>query len=151
MEPNNPNTAGGPSPESAGPVLPTPEVQPGVPVEHGQEKAPAAPEKERPAGESAAQSAPISMPQPVPQIVVQNSTDDDDQKSATKIEIDAPDLADDVDVIEKEWVDKAKQIVERNKENPSQQNHEVALLKADYLKKRYGKEIKVPEDNTKKA
>jgi hypothetical protein len=56
-----------------------------------------------------------------------------------------PPVADDVDVIEKEWVDKAKQIVDKTKTDPHQQSREVNMLKADYLKKRYGKEIKVTD------
>lgn len=53
-----------------------------------------------------------------------------------------PAIADDVDVIEKEWVDKAKDIVTATKDDPYRQEEEVERLKADYLKKRYGKDIK---------
>lgn len=54
-------------------------------------------------------------------------------------------LADDVDVIEKEWVDKAKKIVTATKDNPHQQEKEVSKLQADYLMKRYGKQIKLTD------
>ena len=54
-----------------------------------------------------------------------------------------PPIADDVDLIEKEWVDKAKQIVERTKQDPYLQNEEMTKMKADYLKKRYNRDIKV--------
>lgn len=54
----------------------------------------------------------------------------------------SPVIADDVDVIEKEWVDKAKQIVNETKDDPYRQEEEVEKLQRDYLKKRYGKEIK---------
>lgn len=54
-----------------------------------------------------------------------------------------PVLADDVDVIEKEWVQKAKQIVEKTKQDPYQQNKEMNVFKADYMKKRYGKDLKL--------
>jgi hypothetical protein len=57
-----------------------------------------------------------------------------------------PTIADDTDLIEKEWVVKAKEIVERTKHDPYQQNKEVERVKADYLKKRYNKDIKVTED-----
>ena len=57
-----------------------------------------------------------------------------------------PVIADDTDLIEKEWVLKAKEIVERTKHDPYQQNKEVERMKADYLKKRYNKDIKVTED-----
>lgn len=56
-----------------------------------------------------------------------------------------PAIADDVDVIEKEWVDKAKTIVNTHKHDPYNQEKEASKLQADYLKKRYGKDIKLPE------
>lgn len=57
-----------------------------------------------------------------------------------------PAIADDVDVIEKEWVQKAKQIVSKTKEDPYAQSIEMNVFKHDYMKKRYGKEIKLPEE-----
>lgn len=56
-----------------------------------------------------------------------------------------PQIADDADLIEKEWVDKAKQIVERTKHDPHQQTKEMNTMKADYLKKRYNKDLKLSE------
>lgn len=56
-----------------------------------------------------------------------------------------PVLADDVDVIEKEWVDKAKQIIEDTKQDPYLQEQEVEKLQQDYMRKRYGKTIKSAE------
>lgn len=57
-----------------------------------------------------------------------------------------PAIADDTDLIEKEWVLKAKEIVARTKQDPYQQNKEVERVKADYMKKRYNRDIKVTED-----
>lgn len=57
-----------------------------------------------------------------------------------------PIIADDSDLIEKEWVLKAKEIVARTKHDPYQQNKEVERIKADYMKKRYNKDIRVTED-----
>ena len=57
-----------------------------------------------------------------------------------------PIIADDSDLIEKEWVEKAKEIVARTKHDPYQQNKEVERIKADYMKKRYNKDIRVTED-----
>ena len=57
----------------------------------------------------------------------------------------APITTDEGDLIEKEWVNKAKQIVERTKEDPYQQSKQLSGLKADYLQKRYSKEIKLGE------
>lgn len=56
-----------------------------------------------------------------------------------------PQIADDVDLIEKEWVDKAKKIVNDTKHDPHEQEKQVSYLQADYLMKRYNKQIKVPE------
>ena len=54
--------------------------------------------------------------------------------------------AEDADLIEKEWVEKAKEIVERTRHDPYLQNREITKMKADYMKKRYNKDIKVPEN-----
>ncbi len=59
---------------------------------------------------------------------------------------DVPALASDDEVIEKEWVDKAKKIVDQTKNDPYQQEKEVSKLQADYLKKRYGKDVKLSSD-----
>jgi hypothetical protein len=56
-----------------------------------------------------------------------------------------PTVADDNDLIEKEWVEKAKQIVATTKDDPYIQNKEMSRFKADYLKKRYNKDIKLDE------
>jgi histone deacetylase complex regulatory component SIN3 len=50
---------------------------------------------------------------------------------------------DDGDLIEKEWVNKAKQIVERTREDPYKQSEELTIFKADYMKQRYNKTIKL--------
>jgi len=63
----------------------------------------------------------------------------------TQTAVPDPQIADDVDVIEKEWVDKAKHIVGATKEDPHQQGKEVSKLQADYLMKRYNKKIKLTE------
>lgn len=57
-----------------------------------------------------------------------------------------PTIADDADLIEKEWVAKAKEIVARTKNDPYMQNKEVEIMKADYMKKRYNKDIKLTDD-----
>lgn len=58
----------------------------------------------------------------------------------------SPLIADDSDLIEKEWVAKAKHIVERTRDDPYLQTKEINKMKADYLKKRYAKDIVLPED-----
>lgn len=54
-----------------------------------------------------------------------------------------PQIADDSDLIEKEWVIKAKEIVSRTKQDPAQQTTEIQHVKADYIKKRFNKDIKL--------
>ncbi len=58
----------------------------------------------------------------------------------------APSLADDVPVIEKEWVQIARSIVRRTKDDPRQQTIEMGVFKSDYVRKRFGKELKANED-----
>lgn len=58
--------------------------------------------------------------------------------------VDTPLLANDDDLIEKEWVDKAKQIIASTRDDPYRREIEVGRLQADYLKKRYGKDLGTP-------
>lgn len=52
-------------------------------------------------------------------------------------------IVDDGDLIEKEWVSRAKHIVATNRNDPYKQSEQLAALRADYMKKRYGKTIKL--------
>ncbi len=56
-----------------------------------------------------------------------------------------PPAAQDVDLIEKTWVEKAKQIVHGTASDPYTQSKHLNLIKADYIKKRYDRDIKVEE------
>ena len=91
-----------------------------------------------------AQKAPIAtppIPMPDPKVATEPvvpKTDDSSTTSNTGI-----DVKDDGDLIEKEWVNKAKAIVERTKDNPYKQSEELTVVKADYLKKRYDKTLKL--------
>lgn len=51
-----------------------------------------------------------------------------------------PQIADDIDLIEKEWVEKAKQIVEKTKDDPRTQTAELDKVKIEYRKKRFNQE-----------
>ncbi len=55
-------------------------------------------------------------------------------------------IADDADLIEKEWVLKAKAIVAQTVHDPNLQTKEIGKVKAEYLKKRYNKVLKVDEN-----
>lgn len=59
---------------------------------------------------------------------------------------DTPAVALDEDLIEKEWVEKAKKVIAETKHDPYMQKQAVSRLQADYLNKRYGKSVKLPEE-----
>lgn len=140
MEPNRSSPEMNlPTPESL-PNVPTPETSPGsTPEAPLQSPERQSNDAERGAEQSAqaqaaiaAQPTPISLPAPVqPQA-------DDAQPAVTD---DLPAVAADDDLIEKEWVDKAKEIIGHTAGDPAQREKEVSRLQADYLKKRYGKEL----------
>jgi hypothetical protein len=52
-------------------------------------------------------------------------------------------VADDKDVIEPEWVHKAKAIVLTTRDDPYKQSEELTAFKADYMQKRYNKTVKL--------
>lgn len=54
-------------------------------------------------------------------------------------------IADDADLIEKEWVLKAKAIVAQTIHDPNLQSKEMGKVKAEYLKKRYNKNLKLDD------
>ncbi|MBI4100846.1 hypothetical protein HY441_00010 [Candidatus Microgenomates bacterium] len=67
------------------------------------------------------------------------------QTSTATATDDMPLIADDVDVIEMEWVNKAKQIIKDTKADPHAQEAAVEKLQREYLKKRYGKELQTSQ------
>ena len=80
-------------------------------------------------------SAAPTLPKPV-------VTDDDASQSVPVVgDTDYPVIADDVDLIEKEWVDKAKKIISETSDDPHAREEKVSKLQEDYLYKRYGKQI----------
>lgn len=85
-------------------------------------------------------TAPQQAP-PIPQVSQASSTSQPPISSMAS----TPAIADDTDLIEKEWVLKAKQIVEQTKDDPYTQNQEMNRMKADYIKKRYNKDVKIEE------
>lgn len=54
---------------------------------------------------------------------------------------DTPLIAADEDLIEKEWVDKAKKVIAETKDDPYLREQEVKKLQVEYVRKRYGREI----------
>lgn len=77
---------------------------------------------------------PVSAPAPPPPTAGSTTT------STTPTD-DMPLVANDDDLIEKEWVDKAKKIIAQTKDDPYKREQEIGRLQADYLKKRYGKQL----------
>lgn len=82
----------------------------------------------------------MTLPTLPPVIEVPNIND----VSTTTLAV-VPATADDGDLIEKEWVNKAKKIVNSTRDDPYAQSRELTLFKADYLQKRYNKIIKLTE------
>ena len=95
-------------------------------------------------------------PPPTPQdqqvgqaVTQQDNTTQTNQQSAAQGPSDVvvtPQAAHDSDLIEKDWVNKTKDVVEKNKQDPHRLNQEIAKLRADYMKKRYNLSIKVSEE-----
>ena len=52
-----------------------------------------------------------------------------------------PIVANDDDLIEKEWVDKAKKILSETKDDPYKREREISALQVEYIRRRYGREI----------
>lgn len=77
---------------------------------------------------------------------VQVGDDGQVAQTVSNVTMGSPQIADDNDLIEKEWVIHAKEIVARTAHDPHLQNKELNKFKADYLKKRYNKDIKLEED-----
>lgn len=126
------------SPESL-PNVPTPESTPEAPLQNP-ERGESQPERmgEQSAAAQASLSAqaaqPVTLPTPIAPV--------DDTAQATTSD-DMPAVAADEDLIEKEWVDKAKRIISDTRDDPARREREVGRLQADYLKKRYGKQLGV--------
>lgn len=82
-----------------------------------------------------ATGVPTDLPQPISSTPVPPAgASNDDKINLTTM----PPVADDVDVIEKAWVQKAKEIVEQTKDDPHAQEEEVSKLQTDYKTKRFG-------------
>ena len=79
---------------------------------------------------------PLNVSLPLPTVPVPTLLQDDQATTG-------PTLAADDDVIEKEWVDKAKKIIANTQSEPHKREKEIGKLQADYLRKRYGKELGV--------
>lgn len=79
-------------------------------------------------------SAPIMPPVAAAPVVIQPEP----QFDAT---VSNPIAANDDDSIEKEWVDRAKQVIVQTKDNPYAREKAIGELQRDYLMKRYGRQL----------
>lgn len=131
-----------PRPDSLESTAPSQDLQPVAPQVHSAENVSnVAPEQPREGLAGPILSQPPQQ-QPISSAASQVTALPDPQQSQM---VPDPQIADDVDVIEKEWVDKAKKIVSATKDNPHQQEKEVSKLQATYLMKRYNKQVKLSE------
>lgn len=89
---------------------------------------------------------PIVVPAAPAQPFLPTPTQAQPAPPAVQSQIGNPMVAGDDDLIEKEWVDKAKNIIQQTRSDPYAQEKEVSKLQADYIKKRYGKDVKLPND-----
>lgn len=105
------------------PVLPTPEGG----LDAGLEKVEQNAEARAAAANAVYQGVPIAVPA-APSVSTQPTND-------------SPIVAGDEDVIEKEWVDKAKKIILETKDDPFGRTAKVNDLQKEYLMKRYSKEL----------
>lgn len=145
MEPQlpNPNFAGEQSPlEPKKPDL-LPQVRPS-----STEIAPSQPIEELKSAESHERHMPVvssttSTSSSLPIVIPAADPVDDTTHALGQV---AAITANNDDVIEKEWINKSKKIVKDTKGDPYRKEHEVSKLQADYLHKRYGKEVRVPDD-----
>lgn len=110
------------------PSFPSPEVGSGIRHEQFEQRS----ESQNPALPQQILPQPVI---PVPLPVAQDDPVSDIQDAAMPL------VASDDDLIEKEWVDKAKKIIIQTKDDPFRREQEVSKLQADYLRKRYGREI----------
>ena len=129
--------------------LPKPIVEAGGPLDTGPESRstpealPASPET---ANSVSTPSSGTPVPQtPIADIPLVDSPIPTPTPSAPASPMSTPAVADDNDLIEKEWVVKAKKIVETNREDPYNQSKDMNIFRADYMKKRYNKTLKLGE------
>jgi len=102
-----------------------------------------APQEQQPSGPSDPAAAQPVAPPPLPQLSQAPPATQTQQVPADT----NPPAAADEDLIEKEWVEKAKKVIAETKHDPHLQEQAVSRLQADYLQKRYGKVVKLPNDS----
>jgi len=94
-------------------------------------------ERHEQVSENAAIAADSGMPSilPAPVIVDENTT------RSSSVTVDGPAIAADEDLIEKEWVERAKKVIADTQNDPHGREQAVNQLQKDYRTKRYGGEL----------
>lgn len=87
-------------------------------------------------GEAPVEAAQVVMPA-LPMPVLSVPTTNVQVPAATDSSL----VAGDDDLIEKEWVDKAKSIIAATKDDPYRREQEISKLQIEYIRKRYGRTI----------
>jgi hypothetical protein len=118
------------------------------------------PEAPAPASVEAGHAGPPSGGQPPAQNTQNKTLSADDVAAAIAAQptpaapqvspITGPATAEDVDVIEPEWVDKAEQVVQQHSGDPYGEEEAVEDLQRDYLKKRYNYDVADPNADKSK-
>lgn len=103
-------------------------------------------ERREQAAEAGARASDAAAPADPAAVAVPSAPPPPPASPSTPAVSSTPLVAADEDLIEKEWVDKAKEIIEHTKDDPYARTAQVNELQRDYLKKRYGKVIGASED-----
>lgn len=126
--------------------LPAPVEQAGGAEFSTAETAPSAPEQAAAAPETAPSAPPQAMPiapaipVPIPPITTAQPAADDVTNTSKGV---VTKVIEDKDLIDKAWVEKAKAIIDRTREDPHKQTEEMTGVKAQYLQENYNKSIKL--------
>lgn len=115
------------------PALPTPETG----LDTGAERVEQVSEL-RAMASDAATALPVAPPTIIDDINDDTSTT---ATSDTPVIPVTPMVAEDNDLIEKVWVDKAKDVVKATKDDPYRRSNEVSALQRDYQKKRFNRDF----------
>lgn len=123
-----------PPPPAGGPAAPEKSREQGIeqggPAKEAAPRAPAQAQPPAPAMPLPADDSLAAAPPPPPPVLTHAPPADDSPAA-------------DTDRIEKEWVEKAKNIVAQSRDDPYKQKNQLDRVKADYIQKRFKKTIKV--------
>lgn len=97
-------------------------------------------------GGQPAQAAPPILPPAMPPVAQAAASTPAPGGPAYDATASASDKDGDNDALDEEWINKAKAIIGQTKHDPHLESAELSKVKADYLRIRYNKQIKVSED-----